>query len=449
MNVDSLLDRFPLRGAADAVVWRGQSYSYRWLANRLDHWSRVAESSGIGPGRVVALEADYSPDSIATTLALARTDCIIALISPQQVEGREELYEIAQIEAAVSFDQDDRYSIRRYSRRASHELYQKLREQSHPGLVLWTSGSTGKSKAIVHDLTRLLSKFEQPKRSYRTMAFYLFDHIAGVDTMLHTLSAGGCLVIPPTRSPDSVLGAVETARVELLPVSPTFINLALLSESWTRFDLGSLKTVSYGAEPMPQTTLDRLRAILPDVRLVQTFGMTEAGGLPTKSLSSESLWLRFGDGLRTRIVDGILQIKSESTMLGYLNAASPFTDDGWLITGDRVETDGQYVRFLGRESEIINVGGEKVYPAEVEGVIEEVANVVEATVTAEKNPITGQVVCATVRLLEAEDRKQFNRRLRAHCRARLAPFKRPARIRIVDGPQHSIRFKKQRAKAAS
>jgi long-chain acyl-CoA synthetase len=68
--------------------------------------------------------------------------------------------------------------------------------------------------------------------------------------------------------------------------------------------------------------------------------------------------------------DGLLEIKAKSAMRGYLNAESPFTPDGWFKTGDAVEVDGEYIKILGRKSELINVGGEKVYPAEVESVIQ-------------------------------------------------------------------------------
>ena len=106
-------------------------------------------------------------------------------------------------------------------------------------------------------------------------------------------------------------------------------------------------------------------------------------------------------------------------MLGYLNAPSPFTADGWLDTGDLVEVDGEYIRFLGRHSELINVGGEKVFPAEVENVILELDNVAEALVYGERNPITGNIVCATVRLMSPEQHREFAERLKCYVAGRL------------------------------
>jgi acyl-CoA synthetase (AMP-forming)/AMP-acid ligase II len=151
-----------------------------------------------------------------------------------------------------------------------------------------------------------------------------------------------------------------------------------------------------------------------------------------------------GEGFETRVVDGALQIRARSAMLGYLNAPSPFTEDGWLATGDAVETDGEYVRILGRRSEIINVGGEKVYPAEVESVIQKVDNVAAVTVRGERNPITGQIVCARVTPVLPEDPKELALRVKAFCRERLAPFQVPVKVQVTADRQYSDRFKKTR-----
>jgi acyl-CoA synthetase (AMP-forming)/AMP-acid ligase II len=196
---------------------------------------------------------------------------------------------------------------------------------------------------------------------------------------------------------------------------------------------------------MPESTLRLLQRLFPHVRLQQTYGLSEVGILHAKSRSSDSLWVRVGGpGFQTRIVDGRLEIKADSAMLGYLNAPSPFTPDGWLQTGDFVEVDGDYVRFLGRDSEIINVGGEKVFPAEVESVIHELDNVAEVTVYPEKNAILGQMVCANVRLKSPEDPAFFLAQMKKHVRERLAPYKVPVKVTLTSDPQQSPRFKKRR-----
>ena len=220
---------------------------------------------------------------------------------------------------------------------------------------------------------------------------------------------------------------------EVLPASPSFLGLLLLSEAHLRHDLSSLRYVTYGAEAMPQATLARLHAALPGVTLLQKYGLTELGTLRSRSCGGR---LAVGQDRRRGLCrpassNGLLEIHAASSMLGYLNAPSPFTADGWFMTGDAVEVEGEYFRILGRASDLINVAGRKVYPAEVEGAIAALDNVAEVAVFGEPHPFTGAVVVARVALARPEDARAFERRLREHLRGRLEPYAVPARVEIV------------------
>ena len=445
MLTDFLTAVFRRHRHDDAIVWKDRVYSYGWLLERIEQWRRRLQREQISPGSVVVLEADFSPNAVALFLVLLEQRCILVPLTGTVAAKREEFLDVARAELIVGIDAEDRVRFEHTARRADHPLYEELRAREHPGLVLFSSGSTGKSKAALHDLVGLLEKFRVGRHRLRAISFLLYDHIGGVNTMLYTLSNGGCLVTVRQRSPDAVLEAVGKHGVELLPTSPTFVNLILLSEAYRRHDLSSLKTVTYGTEPMPSSTLRQFHRLFPHIRLTQTYGLSEVGILRSKSRSSDSLWVKIGgEGFQTRIVDGVLQIKADSAMLGYLNAPSPFTPDGWFITGDAVEQDGQYVKILGRKSEIINVGGQKVFPAEVESVVAELDNVADVTVYGQSNPITGQIVCARVTLRHDEPRRDFTLRLKEFCRGRLQPFQVPLKTEIVEGPQHGSRFKRMR-----
>lgn len=440
-----LLETFRRNADQTALVWHDREFSYQWLLDRVDLWRERIGAESIPGGAVVALEADFSPNAVALFLALTGHRCILAPITSSVAALRDEFLDVAEVELTFAIGGDDEVAITRFERSAAASLFQELRRRGHPGLVLFSSGSSGKSKAAVHDLTPILEHHQRPKRTLRTISFLLYDHIGGVNTMLYVLANGGCMVTVPERTPEAVLAAVERHKVELLPVSPTFLNLVLLSEAYRNVDLSSLETVSYGTEPMPESTLRRFSELFPKIRMVQLYGLSEAGILQSTTKSSDALWIRLsGEGLQTRIVDGILQLKTRSAMLGYLNAPSPFTGDGWLNTGDAVEVDGDYIRILGRQSELINVGGEKVYPAEVEGVIQGMPNVLDVSVYREANPITGQIVCASVTLAQPEPLAAFKKRMRAFCRERLQSFKIPVRVKIIEGFHHSGRFKKIR-----
>jgi long-chain acyl-CoA synthetase len=435
---------------AEAILWRDNACTYGELLDAMHAWQGRLEKERLPAGSVVALEADFSPDAVAALLALIEHRCIVVPVTKAAALRREELLETAEVEATISFVGTDEAAFGRCDRRASHPLYAQLRGQGHPGLVLFSSGSTGKSKAALHDFARILEKFHRPSRPWRAVAFLLFDHIGGINTMFHLLSSGGCLVVVEDRSPDAVLAAIARHRVELLPTSPTFLNLILLSEAYKRHDLSSLKRVTYGTEPMPESTLGRFHQLFPELELTQTYGLSELGILRAKSKASDSLWVKLGgEGCQIRVVEGILQIKSPWAMLGYLNAPSPMTADGWFVTGDVVQQDGEFLRIVGRRSEMINVGGEKVHPAEVESVIEELDGVAEATVYGERNPITGNIVCARVALKEAEDPKLAVRRVIEHCRQRLQRYKVPVKVTVAECLGPTERFKKRRLKELS
>ena len=110
--------------------------------------------------------------------------------------------------------------------------------------------------------------------------------------------------------------------------------------------------ISYGAEPMPESLLKNLNKLFPAITLQQTYGLIELGVMRSKSEDNGSLWVKIGgEGFSVRVIDDMLQIKSDSAMLGYLNAPSPFTEDGWFMTGDAVEIKNDYFRILGKENQ--------------------------------------------------------------------------------------------------
>ncbi|NJO12555.1 MAG: long-chain fatty acid--CoA ligase [Gammaproteobacteria bacterium] len=346
---------------------------------------------------------------------------------------------------ACPIDEHDQVLIEATGVQARHELLQRLKTLGHPGLILFSSGSTGRSKAALHDIVPMLEKFTVPRHTMRTITFLLFDHIGGFNTLLYNLSNTGCVVTVQDRRPETICRAVQEHRVELLPTSPTFLNLLLVSEAYRQYNLSSLKMVTYGTEVMPESTLKRFHAAFPEVKLLQTYGLSEVGILRSKSRSSDSLWVKVGgEGFETRVVDGMLEIKARSAMLGYLNHASPFTADGWFKTGDAVEVDGEYLRILGRKSELINVGGEKVYPAEVESVLQLMEGVEDVAVTGQPHPMTGQIVYARVKLSQPEALADFRARMRRFCQDKLARYAVPQKVELVEDSLHGERFKKMR-----
>jgi len=386
---------------------------------------------GIGAGTICAFEGDYSPETVAVFLALAAIGAVAVPFTAAASAQRDELASAAGVEWWI----DPSSGIATPAATGQpqrHALLSGLVASRHPGLVVFTSGSTGKPKAILHDMDRVVSKFVTPRPGRRMIMFLLMDHFGGFNTLMSVLANNGVGVCPAERTPRAVCEAIEKGHADLLPTTPTFLGMMIASRLWRAHDLSSIKLVTYGAEPMPPATLSRMREILPDAEFKQTYGLSELGVLRSSSPDQGSLWLKIGgQGFETKIVEGQLHIRSVSNMLGYLNAPTPIDGDGWMNTGDLVEEKDGLIRFLGRRSEIINVGGQKVLPVEIEDVLLEAEGVAGAVVQGVPHPLLGQAVAARVALTQPEDPKALTLRLREHCRERLQKYKVPMRFEIV------------------
>jgi acyl-CoA synthetase (AMP-forming)/AMP-acid ligase II len=436
------LEGFP----GEAMVWRDRAYSYGDMLARVGQWREELANLGIRPGECVAMSGDFSPGTTSLLLALVANRNIAVPLTASLLTRREQEERAAYCRAVFRFDRQDAWRFEPRAEALAHPLLDQLRSTGSPGLILYTSGSSGKAKAALHDFQNLLARFEKKRRAFRMLTFLLLDHMGGINTLLSILCHGGVAVTAADRSVDAICRVVEQHRIELLPATPTFLNMLLISQAQRRFDLSSLKYVSYGTEPMPQSTLQALRQTLPQVEFRQLYGLTELGILPSKTDGSDELRVQLGgEGCEVRVVDGLLWIRSSTAMLGYLNAPSPFDAEGWFNTGDAVVEENGYLKILGRESELINVGGEKVFPAEIEDTILQVENVRDVAVSGKPNPLTGSVVVARVALRKPEVPKIVERRIRQFCKARLASYKIPVMVEVVDDDLHGIRFKKQRS----
>jgi len=443
-NKIPFLKDFKNYNSTAAIIWREQNYNYSHLLQRTSHWFSNLE--GIKSGDIVGIESDFSPETIAIMFALIELNTIIVPLDQNHSSKNTLKIEVAQLDFLIKIKSEREISIQRIeSIENKNDKFKTIHERNVPGLILFTSGSSGIPKGALHDLSKLLSKFKVKRNSLLTINFLLFDHWGGLNTLFHILSNGGTVVILENRTPDHVCELIEKFQVELLPTSPTFINMMILSRAYERYSLKSLKIISYGAEPMPEKVLFHLNTILPNVKLQQTYGLIELGVMRSQSEDNNSLWVKIGgEGYETKIVEGILYIKSDSAMIGYLNAESPFTEDGWFITGDSVEEKEGYIKILGRKSEIINVGGEKVYPQEVENVILEIPNVLDVMVYSEDNALTGKIVCAKIKYSGDESKTEVVQLIKKYCRTKLESFKIPIKIVLVENTFESDRFKKSR-----
>lgn len=431
-----------------AIVFKNQSYTYSELYNQIE----IIEDkllSQIKKGEVVSILSDYSFESIALLIALYKNKNIIVPITTTIESEIKERIEESYTDKIINIVNKE-YIIEDTMFNEKHQMIKNLQINSQSGLILFSSGSTGKPKAMIHNFDNLVEHYKDKKeKSLNMILFLMFDHIGGLNTMLNILSMGATMIIPESRNADDVCKLLQDYKIMVLPSSPTFLNLILMSKANEKYDLSSLRMITYGTEAMPESLLNRLKEAFPRVKFLQTFGTSETGIANTSSKSSSSTFMKIDDPeLEYKIVDNELWLKSKTQVMGYLNSSmDSFTEDGWFKTGDLVETteDG-YIKIIGRNKEVINVGGEKVLPNEVESIVLEIPEIEDCMVYSESNIITGQTVVCDVVLKNVLTQNEIKKIVRKFCKDKLDAYKIPTKVNIVDKTNFGDRFKKIRRK---
>jgi acyl-coenzyme A synthetase/AMP-(fatty) acid ligase len=431
-----------------AVIYDRRIISNQQFVEKIEGWRDFLAKEEVGIGTVCGIVGDFTPDTCALMFALMLSKSICVPFSDKNKVEQRELYTIAGIELLISFDRGGAWRVERNFSFQQPKLVENFQHLKKPGLIVFSSGSTGKPKGILHNCEAVADRFFPARPGWRTVLFLMIDHFGGFNTFLSCFAYGGVAICLPDRSPEEVCKAIARSQATLLPTSPTFLNFLFASGCYKKYDLSSVKMITYGTEVMSESTLKRVAEVFPEATIKQTYGLSELGVLRSKSQGNNSVWLKIGgEGFEVRIKENILYIKSKSSMVGYLNAENPFDEDGWFCTDDEVEVKDDYIRIIGRRSDMINVGGQKVFPMEVETVLQSAPNVLDASVYGEKHPIMGNIVVAEVALMNYEIPDLVKNRLRKYCLANLAHYKIPVRFKFTKGEDlYNDRFKKRRKK---
>lgn len=401
-----LLKKIKSYGDKVAIIHQDEKYTYSDMYKKIKNYrdSDIQNS-------IIMLNCDYSFYSICKFLRFYLNKNIIVVVNKN-----------------YNFDQE-------------HPLIHKLKKENKSGLILFSSGMTGNPKGMIHDLDTLVDSYKGKKERNTTMLlFLLFDHIGGLNTLFNCLSSGITMVIPEKREPEYVCSLIEEHGVNILPTSPTFLALILLSQTFKKYDLSSLRLVTYGTETMTESLLSRLKKTFPNVKFLQTFGTSETGIM--KTYSTDGTFMKIdGD---YKIVEGELWIRSDTQILGYTNYPMDQFEDGWFKTGDLVEEKGDEIKIIGRTNNIINVGGKKVHPSEVEEVLLQIDGVENCVVYGVKNNILGNVVGADIVYGSKIIPIGSKRYIQDFCMEELDSYKIPVKINFVGKINYTERFKKVR-----
>jgi acyl-coenzyme A synthetase/AMP-(fatty) acid ligase len=309
--------------------------------------------------------------------------------------------------------------------------------------ILLTSGTTGMPKLVMHGFDSLAGALPRQATHAKPMVwstFYDIRRYGGLQIYLRAVLSGSPLVLSSAgESTHDFLSRAGAAKVTHISGTPSHWRRALMSGETGLIDP---EYVRLSGEVADQAVLDKLREAYPKARVAHAFASTEAGvafdvndglaGFPAELVGSPN------SPIQMKVQDGTLWIRSGRTATRYLDsAAAPLAAEGYVDTGDMVELlSGRYY-FRGRKGGIINVGGLKVYPEEVESVLNADPRVRMSLVKARRSPITGALVVAEVVLSDGQDASDMEAAERVKndlldaCRRSLAAHKVPALLRFV------------------
>jgi acyl-CoA synthetase (AMP-forming)/AMP-acid ligase II len=309
--------------------------------------------------------------------------------------------------------------------------------------LMLTSGTSGVPKIVSHTLEGLTGAIvaDGPARNASAVwaTFYDTRRYGGLQIFLRAVIGGGSMVLSePGEAIADHVARLSARGVTHISGTPSHWRKLLMSGAASDF---APHYVRLSGEIADQAVLDGLAQAFPGASIGHAYASTEAGvgfavndgreGFPADLIG------RNRDGVEMKIVDGSLRIRSGRTAHAYVGSnATPLTDaDGFVDTGDMVELRGDRYYFVGRRGGIINIGGLKVHPEEIEAVINRHASVRMSRARSRKSPITGSVVVADVVLadgIEASRHEMIRKEILAACKAALAAHKVPAVIRFVE-----------------
>lgn len=310
-------------------------------------------------------------------------------------------------------------------------------EQITTEWILSTSGTTGEPKLVKYSFSSLSHtvKNKKPGSLYTWGLLYNIYRFAGLQVFLQALAGHSELILTDrTWNLQSTLQHFSRHGCNALSATPTMWRKILMQGNAVNLQL---KTITLGGEIADQMILTALSNAFPHARVRHIYASTEAGvgfsvcdgqeGFPCTFLnnSASAVLLAIND-------DGLLLIKSKSSSQGYMDQTlSQENNEGFINTGDRVVIKGQRVFFLGRDNGVINIGGNKVHPEEVENILLQYPGVRLAIASGRTSPITGALVQANIVIdNDIEDHPHFIKLLKKFCRLHLDDFKIPVLIKI-------------------
>lgn len=478
-----------------AVVCDGSRISFAEVNQRANQMANALSSLGVGKGDRVAMMQVNCLEYLEVYFAAAKIGAIFAPLNYRS--RKEELsYLLNHSEATVLFV-GERYaemaaSVRSEAPRVRHYI---CLERPYPGmlyykdmlaaasaeevfsevddndvtLLLYTAGTTGRPKGVPLTHGSFAAYVADnvtppdPDVAETNLLSVPLYHVAGFQTVLASIYGGRTLAMMRQFEVEDWLRVVQAEKVNRAMLVPTMLKRVIDHPDFSKYDLSSLKLITYGAASMPLEVIKKAIQVMPRVRFINAFGQTETSstvlalgpedhvltGTPQEiEKKLQRLASSIGKplpGVQVSVVDeegnelpsnqmGIIAVKGSRVMSGYWKdaekTAKQMTKTGWLLTGDMGWRDeDSYFYLAGRGDDMIIRAGENISPEEVEQVVQAHPKVEEAAVIAVSDPEWGQQPRAVVVLKEGQPATEEE--IMEFCRQNLASFKRPRSVVFV------------------
>jgi long-chain acyl-CoA synthetase len=434
------------RGAGrTALLWGGERVSYGELWERSGAAAAHLAARGVRPGERVLLAAPGTPAFVYAYLGAQRLGAVAAVLDPQAPAARRDDI-VRRIQPALILDAEALGALA-LAAAATHDF--PLPAPEALAELVFTTGTTGQAKGVrlTHGnvsaaAAHINAVIGTAEDDVEVVPLPLY-HSSGLARLRCALSAGAAIaLVPGSRLPGEILGALERhAATALCGVPAGFALLLRFGDQGLGRFAGQLRYVEIGSAPMPLEHKRELMRLLPRTRLYMNYGLTEASRSAFIEFHRDAAHLesvgRPAPGVQAEVREGVLWVRGAHVAPGYWDSpeltAGAFTG-GWMRTGDLAQVDAEgWIYLRGREDDLVNVGGFKVAPEEVERVLALHAAVAEAACvgTADARGITGQQLSAFLVAAPGAARPA-DAELARWALERLEAYKVPARYAWVD-----------------
>ncbi|HET7669633.1 MAG TPA: class I adenylate-forming enzyme family protein [Burkholderiales bacterium] len=428
------------RGNAPAIVSNNGQLSWRQLGDRVLRVAAGLKKKGIGKGDVVAIQLPNVPEFLIAHLAINRLGAVMCTVHMP--------YRGAEIDTIVSHS-----GAKLFLNQPELEEAEPLPD-SHPSpdsrdpfLLLYTSGTTASPKGVPHPYRTMLGNSRLGAREFqlsaesRVLCAAPLSHLYGLFSLHCAWSVGACSVLLPAFKPDELAAAVEKHKPTALWSGPAHVAACRNAGLFEKHDWSSLRLAIVSGSMAPPPLVRHFAEKLPGCAVTQLWGMTEL---------QAALYTRPGDGTEAAATsagrpspgtqiriseEGELQVRGPLAFSGYYrneeaNRAA-FTPDGWFRSGDLAEQRGEYYAITGRIKDVINRGGVKFNPADVEALLDSHPQILQSAIVPMPDPVLGEKACAFVTVKPGAAEPTLEEVVAYLLEKRIAKNKLPERLVVI------------------